>query len=380
MTNDKMAEVVLDEDEEQPSVEAERDDPELFIKKPFDPGKIKVRTESRVVEQIVSRIAHDEIDLAPDFQRLRGVWNSTRQSRLIESLLVRIPLPVFYVAADANENWAVVDGLQRISTMDDFINNRFALSNLEYLTQYDDHQFVDIPRPMQRRINETQLLIHVIDPGTPEEVMFNIFSRINTGGVRLNGQEIRHALHKGPARQFLKDLADSKAFTNATAGTVRKDRMADRECVLRFLAFFIDPWEKYASNDLDGFLSSAMTKLNTIKDLDRALLQSNFEKAMLAAYTMFGNDAFRKRYSIEATSRNPVSKALFESWSVALARCDSSQIKTLVNKKDAVRRGFVDLMTNDRGFDVSISYSTGVPQRVEKRFESIQTLVRGLLG
>src|SRR4051812_38940499 len=95
---------LLEEDEEQAGVEAEQVDPLLAIEQPFDPEKIKVRTENRVVEQIMSRIAHNEIDLAPDFQRLRGIWNSIRQSRLIESLLLRIPLPVFYVAADRNEN------------------------------------------------------------------------------------------------------------------------------------------------------------------------------------------------------------------------------------------------------------------------------------
>jgi Protein of unknown function DUF262 len=362
------------EDEEQAGVELEAVDPALEIDRPFDPEKIKVRTENRVVEQIVSRIAHKEIDLAPDFQRLRGVWNLTRQSRLIESLLLRIPLPVFYVAADHNENWAVVDGLQRMSTMDDFVAGRFTLSNLEYLTQFDGFGYADLPRPMQRRINETQLLIHVIDPGTPEEVMFNIFSRINTGGVRLNGQEIRHALHKGPVRAFLKDLADTEAFLLATDRTVKKERMADRECALRFLAFMIDPWERYSTNDLDGFLGTAMTKLNGMKPSERTNMKRSFEKAMNAAHDIFENDAFRKRYAKDQP-RNPVSKALFEAWSVQLARCQDARIQRLVNQKKSVKSAFIDLMKNDREFDVAISYSTGVPQRVEKRFRAISQLI-----
>src|SRR5277367_4407318 len=93
-------------------------------------------------------------------------------------------------------------------------------------------------------------------PGTPEEVMFNIFRRINTGGLTLNGQEIRHALHKGPVRGFLKTLAASDEFQRATDYSVKTERMADRECVLRFMAFHIDPWEEYASNDLDGYLGT----------------------------------------------------------------------------------------------------------------------------
>jgi hypothetical protein len=106
--------VSLGEDQEQAGVEAEQVDPLLRIERPFDPERIKVRTEPRVVEQLMSRVQHGEIDLAPDFQRLRGVWNPVRQSRLIESLLLRIPIPVFYVAADKNDNWLVVDGLQLV--------------------------------------------------------------------------------------------------------------------------------------------------------------------------------------------------------------------------------------------------------------------------
>jgi len=311
------------EDDEQIGVEDEPVDAGISIDRPFEPERIKVRTESRVVEQIVSRIAHGEIDLAPDFQRLRGVWDVVRKSRLIESLLLRIPLPVFYVAADADENWAVVDGLQRMSTIDDFVAGRFKLKGLEYLTPFDDKAFTDLPRSMRRRINESHLLIHIIDAGTPEEVMFNIFSRINTGGVRLNGQEIRHALNKGAVREFLRDLANEESFKVATRGTVSPQRMADRECALRFLAFRIDPWEKYSSSDLDGFLGAAMRKINAMSVSEREALRADFNRSMWAAYDIFKGDAFRKRYH-QAGRSNPVSKALFEAWSVQLARCSDS--------------------------------------------------------
>ena len=136
--------------------------------------------------------------LRPDFQRLAGIWDNTRKSRLIESLLLRIPIPVFYVAADENEIWSVVDGVQRISTIYDYVTDKFRLSRLEYLKKLEGALYTGLPRQMQRRINETQFVVNVIEPGTPPEVMFNIFRRINTGGMALNGQEIRHALHAGP--------------------------------------------------------------------------------------------------------------------------------------------------------------------------------------
>ena len=181
-------------------LEEEKDDDSIDIRRPFNPEHIKVRTVHRVVELITSRIAHGEIELAPDFQRMAGVWDDKRKSRLIESLLLRIPIPVFYVAADKDDRWSVVDGLQRTSTIYDFIEDKFSLRRLEYLTKLNGQTFSNLPRPMQRRIRETELIINVIEPGTPQEVMFNIFRRINTGGVTLNGQEIRNALHPGPIR------------------------------------------------------------------------------------------------------------------------------------------------------------------------------------
>jgi hypothetical protein len=308
----------LPEDENQTGVESEMEDEGHSIDKPFDPEKIKVRTEPAIVGQIIRRIEHNEIDLAPDFQRFAGIWNLTRKSRLIESLLLRIPLPVFYVAADERERWAVVDGLQRMTTINDFVHDRFALASLEYLTQFNGIRFSALPRPMQRRIDETTLIVNVIDPGTPEEVMFNIFSRINTGGLRLNGQEIRHALNKNPARDFLKELANSSEFISATDGSVKPDRMADRECVLRFLAFKIQSWESYSDSTLDTFLGSTMKRLNRMPRNELDDLKADFIRAMRAARTIFLDDAFRKRYVI-GQGRSVVSKALFETWSVERA-------------------------------------------------------------
>ena len=152
-------------EERDSGIEGEQDDPDIKIERPFDPEKIKVRTTTILVGQLVSRIGYDEIDLEPPFQR-SFVWNTERQSRLIESLLLRIPIPVFYVAADEKENWSVVDGVQRMSTIYNYVTDQFSLSRLEYLNQLDGQKYSDLPRPMQRRIGETQLVVNIIDPGT----------------------------------------------------------------------------------------------------------------------------------------------------------------------------------------------------------------------
>ena len=362
------------DDEEEEGTEVELDDPEEPITHPFNPEEIKIRTVNLLVSQLISRIAHGEIDLAPDFQRMSGIWNAKQKSRLIESLLLRIPLPVFYVAADEDDDWLVVDGIQRMTTINDYVTGKFDLGNLEYLTPFNGSKCQDLPRPMQRRIDETQLVINVIEPGTPPKVMFNVFLRINTGGLTLNGQEIRHALHPGPVREYLKGLAESGEFLKATNNSISPRRMADRECVLRFLAFHVEPWENYADNNLDGYLGMTMDKLNEMSDGERQSIAEQFAKAMRAAYGMFGNDAFRKRNNL-GDSRRPISKALFETWSVQLARCSSEEISLLIQKRKRVRRAFISLMNNSTEFDRAISYSTGTPARVRLRFRAIKELV-----
>ena len=356
-------------------IEIESGDPDGVVEHPFDPSKIRVRTEPAVVALLLSRIEHDEIDLAPDFQRLSGIWNAEKKSRLIESLLLRIPIPVFYVAADEEERWAVVDGVQRLSTIRDYVAGRFPLSRLEYRTEFDGRRFADLPRPMQRRIGETQFVVNVIEPGTPPEVTFNIFRRINTGGSPLNGQEIRHALNRGPVRAYLKELAASDEFAEATNRKIRPDRMDDRACVLRFLAFRMTPWEEYSGKSLDEYLDAAMKAINRMKQERRNVLADDFRRAMRAAADIFGDDAFRKRYA-PAAGRRQINMPLFEAWSVQLARCSPEQIDRLVERRDAVRERFMALLNEDQEFEQAISSSTGTPRRIRKRFAAIRDLVQ----
>ena len=373
------SEVELFEDGKPTGFEEERSDPDIDqIQRPFDPNKIKVARETKTVSLICTRIDHREVDLAPEFQRLARIWDQGRKGRLIESILLRIPLPVFYVASDYRDLWSVVDGLQRMTTIHDFMNDEFPLRGLEYLVKFNTKKYSELPRNMQRRIEETELVINIIQPGTPEEVMFNIFSRINTGGISLNSQEIRHALNSGPVRDFLKDLVSTVEFQSATTESVSDKRMAARECALRFLAFYLVDWREYKNNDLDGFLNATMKRINELKKNQRDGLKSIFQSSMTASRRVLGDDAFRKRYHKDAP-RSPISKALFETWSVALAKRKREDINYLVARSGAIRQIFTKTLHEDRDFEVSISYSTGVPARVHKRFSTIENLIDGVL-
>ncbi|WEH92677.1 DUF262 domain-containing protein [Acinetobacter soli] len=159
---------------------------------PFNPEDISIQQKVVPMDVIIRRLKQKSIHLSPSFQR-KDVWNATRKSRLIESIMLNIPLPMFYVAADENGTWEVVDGLQRLSAIRDFIigdknGSMLKLSNLEFLGEkFNGKTFVAIENdPKEQKlvngIYEAEMRFTVINPGTPEAVKRNIFKRINTGG------------------------------------------------------------------------------------------------------------------------------------------------------------------------------------------------------
>lgn len=360
-------------------VEAEDTATITDIKKPFDPKEIDIDTKPLTLDLLLRRLRANppEIDLYPDFQRKDNIWSKTKQSRLIESILIRLPLPAFYFDGSDDDKWLVVDGLQRLSTLKNYtIDRTLILENMEFLTHLNGMGFDELPREFQRRLEETQITAYIIKPGTPEDVKFNIFSRINTGGEPLTPQEIRHALNQGIPAKFVASLADMRTFKEATA-YIKPDRMLDRDFVTRFVSFYLIDYDAYEP-DLDAFLNKGMRKIYNLKDYDREHLREVFSDAMKCAYSIFERYAFRKQFRARE-KRKPINKALFEVWSVTMAKLTNKERAMLIERKKAVVRDFIDLMNSDQDFVAAISQATGDKKRVRKRFSTIQSLIQKVL-
>lgn len=352
-------------------------DPSESIR-PYDPSLIRVEPKMFSLRNIMDMIDEGDLDLAPDFQRLR-VWKAGQKSRLIESLLLRIPLPAFYFASDVEGRLQVVDGVQRLSTIYEFVRgakSKFRLTNLEYLDQeVGNKTFDDLKSTIwAKRIYNTQIVTNVIDPQTPVRVKFDIFKRINTGGTPLNAQEIRHCMSGKKSRDLLARLASSTEFEQVTNGLLTKHvRMADRELVLRVLAMYLKGLDGYLQADsLDDFLNTLSQEIDEgLYDLRTAETEERFASAMSTAYLVFGENAFRK-WPLKSDRKAPLNKAIFEALGSVLCNVDQSRVRA---NKEKIVENYRKLCTEDEEFIRSVSQSTADPVHVVERYTKLLDLV-----
>lgn len=375
---------------------------------PFNPNDISIEKKLILVETCIKRLLQRSIVLSPDFQR-HEVWDNERKSRLIESLMLKIPIPMFYVSADEKNDFTVVDGLQRLSSFRDFIigneayENRdynrkgdgMKLTGLEFWTQYNGCTFNELPTYLQNRIYETELTFTIINPGTPDEVKRNIFKRINTGGLYLTSQEIRNALYNGKSTEMLNNLSNTPEFLCATAKSVSKKRMEDFELILRCISFIVRDKNAYPkSNNMDAFLSDTMQMINahpnfdnndikklikrgninleTIKKSAPAELASLFVCGMERSYKLFGKHCFRRSYG--DAKRSPINKALFEMWGSTLSLISEGEFHNILANEIAFKREYHLLLDNVE-FQNLISRDSWKYGSVQKRFEIINQLI-----
>lgn len=349
---------------------------------PWDPSQIRVVTKQFSLRHLMDLIRQGDLDLAPDFQR-NTVWKEPQKARLIESVLLEIPLPVFYFSEDVEGRMAVVDGLQRLSTIRDFTDGAFALFGLEYLDECEGKWWPELPRQYVRRLHNTQIVAHVIAPTTPSAVTYDIFKRINTGGTPLNSQEIRHCMSRERSRTFLRRCAAMPEFQRATGGVLQDhQRMYDREFVLRWCAFRLFGVDHYLGTEglsMDDFLREATERIDGVGgaepvpalELDR--LAGDFREAMANCWTVFGRYAFRK---LIGERRQPLNRTLFESWSIALTAVPAVQVQG--NAEELLRRAR-ELFT-DFDYLNAVTSSTGDPSKVRLRFERAAAVVHQVIG
>lgn len=325
----------------------------------FPLDELAIRDERRTTMDVVRRIKKGRFVLDPDFQR-GYVWKIDKQSRLIESVLMRFPLPVFYVAEDEEGRLVVVDGRQRLTTLQRFMDNKFALQ-LTDRPEIDKKKFADLDMRLQSRVEDCQLLFYIIDRGVPEQARLDIFERVN-GGEVLTRQQMRNAIYNGPATVFLREEAESELFIEATGWSLNKEKMLDREFVNRFCSFGQLSLDDYRG-DMDAWLALSLKMLNKATVVEQEALRLRLRRTLRNNLHVFGRHAFRKNWNLEQ-SRSVINASLFDVMSVGL--CDIDE-KRVAERADALRAAFWATMESEV-FIKAITYGPNTPKQVRERF------------
>ena len=245
------------------------------------------------------------------FQRTGNVWSLEQKSKLVESILLQIPIPFVYLSEGKNANLIVIDGRQRLTALFDFLDNKFALKKLELLPELNGKKAKNLINDENNyiaRIEDAYLNIIKIKSSTSEELKLQIFSRVNRNGTQLNAQEIRHALHQGFSTQLLNEISDEYDI-------LPKKRMKDRYLALRYIALRLYYEEKlfnYQLNkkiqydSLNAFLGNAMDAINTFDSSQILNIKEDFEYSYTKSMEIFGGKAFRFEVG------KPINMILFE--------------------------------------------------------------------
>lgn len=330
----------------------------------YNSGTIDINEEKYSAYEYLRRLNRGDIKMNPEFQR-KIVWNQVQKSRFIESLLLQLPIPQLYLKRDTGGKLVVIDGLQRTTAIADFISNKFPLSGLNALSELNGKSFRDLQEDerlsgLATRIEDKQLFFYVLGPSVPMRVVYDIFNRINTGGTKLERQEVRNCVFIGNSTRLLKEISESLVFKKSIENGISPNRMKDREAILRCLAFALTPYTEYQGS-LDELLEMTMKNLNSmsaveIEDLKRHALET-FEKT----YQIFGNCNFRIP---SGNTRGRINIALME----AVFNCFWNRSDEKMSDKKAILKRF-DEMLGDKEFLESFRSSTGSKSGVRLRFK-----------
>lgn len=341
------------------------------------------------LETLIKRIKSKTIKLDPDYQR-RHRWNNETSSRLIESIILNIPIPVIFISQDvdvddeiseAGSRYTVIDGQQRLTAIFEFMTNMMALEGLETLRELNGAYHKDLPPFLTRRLEERTIKCLRIDSTVDAQVKFDIFERLNTGSIKLESQELRNVTARGPFNDKIKALAKSSEFrrliqvdeSNPDENTkVRK--MEDAELVLRFFAL------KYRGHDKIGrgfkeFLTTSQTEFNALSPAEIERRGEEFNTYMAFIINTMGPQAFAK-WRMDDSGPKKMSNfnaAVYDALSIGLATV--YPLEALVPQREVIATklsAFRDTLFKDPDFFDALSGSVNDVGKVSTRIRLVK--------
>lgn len=330
-----------------------------------------IRPQNRTIHDVTRRIDQNSYVMDPDFQR-DFIWPEDKQSKLIESVIMRIPLPVFYVAEDDEGRMVVVDGLQRLSTFSRFMRNKLKL-NLPDRQELHRKKFSDLSSKLQNRVEDCNLTFYIIDAKVPERARLDIFDRVNSGEA-LTRQQMRNSLFMGPGTRFLKIESQTDIFLKATGNSLNSKKMRDREFVNRFCAFQLLDLDEYRG-DMDKFLADCLRRMNRMNKTALSQLSAEFHRGLGNNFMLFKRHAFRK-HQPRQKRRGVLNASFWDVMSTGLSRHPQDTVR----ERSALLRREIFRLLADEEFNIAITYGPNDARKVRTRFRLAQEVFEGVLG
>lgn len=344
---------------------------------PYNVSDVRIESKMINIFQIERWILEGSLNLRPEYQR-NLVWDNKRKSALIESLLLRFPISTFCFDEDMYGKKNIIDGMQRLNSIHEFINDEFELTGLQYFPDCEDKLFSNLNRKYQAYILNTILIVNVLDGRCPQTIKFDIFRRINTTGLQLNSQEIRNMIAKPEVRKLLKNMASCKEFVMATNGRINDIRMGGQELCLRYIMILLHlDWQKKVLVDYHGL---EKTMDNTILELNK---QSNnmemynrilnlFKESMRQAFMILGEFSFRK----SEMSNKKINASLFIGWSIVLSIMGLSD-KDIESNTDKIFKNYKKQLQDNRYLYKMIRSSSNSKRNIESVLHIIYDIIVG---
>jgi hypothetical protein len=344
--------------------------------KVLEPRRIYTSESDPSVSTLKELRDEGDLNTQPSYQRYE-VWPPAKKSRLIESVLLGLPLPRFYFAENDDETQEVIDGQQRLVALFRFMENDYPLGGLKTLTALNKKKWSDLDKKVKNRIKNFSLSVVLIQKESDPELRYDLFERLNTGATALNEQELRNAVYRGDYNDLIYRLADSADWRALHNLTDRHKRMADAEWVLRFMAFRDQTYLNFPDKSLTAFLTKQMKDNWPEPKADLAKAEDDFKQAAALCRTVFGDKAFRRfrmgtgpgEPSGEWEPRRVLALADVQLW--GMTRYEKGAI---VGKADDLYEASLEL-TSDPEFEGLILENTSGKARVERRFEMWKTMM-----
>jgi hypothetical protein len=334
-------------------------------------GKVILDKADRSLSEFNRWYKQGRIIVDPEWQR-NYVWDRARASKLIESFLLDIPVPVVYLNKTGDGKYEVIDGLQRLTSVFDFFDNKYVLQRLDVRTELNGKKFQDLPNQDQEKLEDVTLRSFEITHGS-RDIQFIVFERLNTGGVKLNDMEIRNCLYRGVLNDLVKELPNNSDFRKAVGQSGLTKRMQDRALVLRFLAFHERTFHK-CQHGLKRFLNEFLDVYRDAKPEKIEEYRKAFVHTMKACVTVFGDSGFRlKNETVRPGSKSGgewatrLNMAIFPVVATSFVRYDLGRI---TRAADAIYEEYLDMINTDTQWVDRIRRASFEAARLEYTFST----------